>query len=214
MFAPEMPPVDLPEFFGKMAEFRKVVSEVDIGALPPEKAELLKGLLKEFDSSAATLKAELPGILDDLRSEYREAVASAENEHASNMAAIEKARQRLADAPARQAERARALAEASAKVKEEREKADLAAAAEMLAGKPKTLPFSPGSELTKELLSSGGAPPPGTKSRPAKSIGNIWDNWDPNHKPDLEAIEKLLRDSDIIMVTPNWLEKLRSRPRQ
>lgn len=213
MFAPEMPPVDLPEFFGKMSEFRKVVSEVDIGALPQEKAELFRGLLKEFDSSAATLKAELPGILDDLRSEYKEAVASAENEHASNMAAIEKARQRLADAPARQAERARALAEASAKVKEEREKADMAAAAEMLAGKPKTLPFSPGGELTKELLSLGGAPP-STKGRPAKPIGNIWDDWDPNHKPDLEAIEKLLRDSDIIMVDPNWLEKLRSRPMQ
>ena len=183
MFAPEMPPVDLPEFFGKMNEFRKVVSEVDISSLPSEKAELFRSLLKEFDSSAATLKEEVPGILDDLRSKYKEAVASAENEHASNMAAIEKARQRLADAPARKAERARALAEASAKVKEEREKADMVAAAEMLAGKPKTLPFSAGDELTMELLSLG-VPPPSTKDRPAKSIGNIWDNWDPNYKPD------------------------------
>jgi hypothetical protein len=101
MFAPEMPPVDLPEFFGKMSEFRKAVSEVDISSLPSEKAELFRSLLKEFDSSAATLKEEVPGILDDLRSKYKEAVASAENEHASNMAAIEKARQRHADAPAR-----------------------------------------------------------------------------------------------------------------
>ena len=213
MSFPELPEMELSEFFGKMTEFRKAISEVDIGTLPTEKADFFKGLLKEFDSSASTLKAELPGLLDDLRSEYKEAVASAENEHASNMAAIEKARQRLADAPARQAERARALAEASAKVKEEREKADLAAAAEMLAGKPKTLPFSPGDELTKELLSLGVAPP-STKRRPAKPIGNIWDDWDPNHKPDLEAIEKLLRDSDIIIVAPNWLEKLRSRPMQ
>lgn len=183
MSFPELPEMELSEFFGKMTEFRKAVSEVDIGTLPTEKADFFRGLLKEFDSSASTLKAELPGILDDLRSEYKEAVASAENEHASNMAAIEKARQRLSDAPARKAERARALAEASAKVKEEREKADLVAAAEMLAGKPKTLPFSAGDELTMELLSLGVAPP-STKDRPAKSIGNIWDNWDPNYKPD------------------------------
>jgi len=176
MFAPEMPSVDLPEFFGKMTEFRKVVSEVDISSLPREKAELFRALLREFDSSAATLKADLPDFLDNLRSEYRENVASAKNEHASNMAALEKARQRLANAPALEAERARALAQASAKVKEEREKADLAAAAEMLDGKPKTLPFHEGEELVGMLMAVM-APPPPEKPKTIKPSGNIWEEW-------------------------------------
>jgi len=73
-------------------------------------------------------------------------------------------------------ERARALAEASAKVKEEREKADLAAAAEMLDGKPKTLPFHEGEELVGMLMAVM-APPPPEKPKTIKPSGNIWEEW-------------------------------------
>lgn len=213
MFAPEMPPVDLPEFFGKMTEFRKVVSEVDISSLPLEKAELFRALLKEFDSSAATLKADLPGFLDNLRSEYRENVAFAKNEHASNMAALEKARQRLANAPALEAERARALAEASAKVKEQRLLAEAAERERRLASSPKELPFSGGGDLVRELqqLQFG---QPAKAVETAKPIGHIWNNWDPNYKPDSATIQELYDDSGILQMDPNFMQQLRSNQKE
>jgi hypothetical protein len=209
MFPPEMPQVDLPEFFGKMEEFRKIVSEVDIGTLPPEKAEFFRALLAEFDKSAAVMKAELPGVLDNLRTEYREAVASAENEHASNMAAIEKARQRLAETPAREAERARALAEASAKVTEQRLMEEAAEKEKRLAANPTVMPFSTGPELLKELqvLQAG---PPAKESGQPKPTGHIWNNWDPNYQPEPGTIEKLSEDSGVVYLDPDLMRKIRS----
>lgn len=209
MSFPELPDIELSEFFEKIEEFRKAVSDVDIGTLPIEKAEFFRGLLQQFDSSAEALKADLPGFLENLGSEYKQAVASAEKQHASNMAIIEKARQRLADAPTRKADRARSLAEASAKVKEQRLLADAAERERRLASNPKELPFSGGGDLVRELqqLQSG---QPAKVSEPAKAIGNIWSNWDPNYKPDPATIQELYDDSAILHLDPDLMQELRS----
>jgi hypothetical protein len=209
MFPPEMPQLDLPEFFGKMEEFRKIVSEVDIGTLPPEKAEFFRGLLAEFDKSAALIKAELPGELDNLRTEYRSAVAAATSEHQANIAALDEARQRQAEAPAREAERVRKLSEASAKVKEQRLMAEAAERERRFASNPKELPFSGGGELVKELqvLQAG---PPAKESGQPKPTGHIWNNWDPNYQPEPGTIEKLSEDSGVVYLDPDLMRKIRS----
>ena len=213
MFPPEMPAIDLPEFFEKINDFRKVVSEVDIGTLSPEKAELFRGMLAEFDKSAAAIKGELPGVLDNLRSEYRKAVAAAKSEHQANMAALDDARTWHAEGPAREAERVRKLSEASAKVKEQRLLAEAAERERRLASSPKELPFSGGGDLVRELqqLQSG---QPAKVSEPAKAIGNIWSNWDPNYKPDPATIQELYDDSAILQLDPNLMQELRSKQKE
>ena len=210
MSFPELPEIDLPDFFGKMSEFRKIVSDVDIQVLSPEKSELFRALLAKFDSSTARLKADLPGDFDTLRTRYKKAVASAENEHASNRATMEKARQRLAEAPAREAERARLQAQASAQVTEQRLKEEAAEKEKRLAFRPTETPFSTGEELLRELYLLQNGPPPKEIEKP-KPIGHIWNNWDPNYQPDPASIKALYDDSEILHLDPDSLREIRSR---
>jgi len=169
--------------------------------------------LKEFDHAAAFLESNLPNDLAKLQTQYKKAVAAAEQQHASNMAIIEKAQQRLADAPARKADRARSLAEASAKVKEQRLLAEAAERERRLASSPKELPFSGGGDLVRELqqLQSG---QPAKVVETAKPIGHIWNNWDPNYKPDPATIQELYDDSAILQLDPNLMQELRSKQKE
>ena len=167
---------DLPDLFEKMAEYRKVLSNVDTGAMQPEMADLFNGLVMELDSVNASMKAHLPGLVEKVNTDYKAAVGQAEAEHADNMAMIERARQQIAEAPAKEAERQRQLKQASDQLRAEREMAEQAQREARLAAKPQTLSFHEGEELVGMLMAVM-APPPPEKPKTIKPSGNIWEEW-------------------------------------